>query len=93
MMPVSAFIRLLMLIANNTSRVVFKVILGLERERIVIDKRSVSGHGIIQKILRNGKGLRKTYFKKYSEQLTTKDIFSKSRQNSSREKFIKEFWT
>ena len=40
----------------------------------------------------SGKGLERLYFKKYNEKLTAKDIFLKSRENSSKEKiFINEF--
>ena len=40
----------------------------------------------------SGKGLERLYFKKYNEKITAKNIFLKSRKNSSREKdFIKEF--
>ena len=40
----------------------------------------------------SGKGLEKLYFKKYKEKLVAKDIFLKSRRNSSKEKaFVKDF--
>ena len=40
----------------------------------------------------SGKGLEKLYFKKYKEKLVAKDIFLKSRKNSTKEKaFVKEF--
>ena len=40
----------------------------------------------------SGKGLEKLYFKKYKEKLEAKDIFLKSRKNSTKEKaFVKEF--
>ena len=40
----------------------------------------------------SGKGLEKLYFKKYKEKLVAKDIFLKSRKNSTKEKaFVMEF--
>ena len=40
----------------------------------------------------SGKGLEKLFYKKYKEKLVAKDIFLKSRRNSSKEKaFVKDF--